>query len=82
MTITNPQKAILHIAKAKLAWDDETYRQVLVRIAGVTSSTDLDGAGFEAILGFANYCGFQPLGKGVAHAMATGPAWRRLRNWN
>lgn len=65
MTITNPQKAILHVAKAKLAWDDETYRQVLVRIGGVTSSVDLDQAGFEAIMGFANYCGFQPLGKGT-----------------
>lgn len=65
MTISKPQKAILHVAKAKLGWDDELYRQVLVRIAGVTSSTDIDQSGFEAVMGFAEYCGFRPLGKGA-----------------
>jgi hypothetical protein len=63
--ISKPQKAILHVAKAKLGWDDELYRQVLVRIAGVTSSTELDTPGFEAIMGFAEYCGFRPTGKGA-----------------
>ncbi len=66
MTISNPQKAILHIAKAKLGWDDDLYRQALVRIAGVTSSTELDQAGFEAMMGFAEYCGFRPVGRGAA----------------
>lgn len=65
MTLTNPQKAILHVAKSKLHWDDETYRMVLVRIAGVTTSKDLDQAGFEALMGFAQYCGFRPLEKGA-----------------
>lgn len=36
------QKALIHLVKTKLGWDDDTYRQVLVRIAGVTSSTELD----------------------------------------
>lgn len=65
MTLTNPQKAILHVAKAKLHWDDETYRMVLVRIAGVTTSKDLDQDGFAAVMGFAEYCGFRPLAKGA-----------------
>ena len=65
MTLTNPQKAILHVAKAKLGWDDDTYRMVLVRIAGVTTSSDLDQEGFEAMMGFADYCGFRPLAKGA-----------------
>jgi hypothetical protein len=65
MTITKPQKAILHVAKAKLALDDDTYRQCLVRIAGVTSSVELDQAGFEAVMGFFDYCGFRPMGKGA-----------------
>jgi hypothetical protein len=65
MTLTRPQKAILHVAKAKLGWDDNTYRMVLVRIAGVTTSKDLDQAGFEAMMGFADYCGFRPLAKGA-----------------
>ena len=63
MTISKSQKAILHVAKAKLALDDDTYRQALVRIAGVTSSTDLDQGGFEAVMGFFEYCGFRPLAK-------------------
>jgi len=65
MTIINGQKALLHVVKAKLGWTEEVYRQVLVRIAGVTSSTDLDRAGFDAIMGFADYCGFRPLAKGA-----------------
>lgn len=65
MTLTNPQKAILHLAADKLKWDDDTYRQVLVRIAGVTTSKDLDQAGFEAVMGFMEYSGFRPLAKGA-----------------
>lgn len=65
MSLTRRQKAIIHVAKTKLGWDDDTYRAVLVRIGGVTSSSDLDQAGFEAFMGFAEYCGFRPLGKGA-----------------
>ena len=65
MTLSRPQTAILHVAKSKLKWDDETYRLVLVRIAGVETSKDLDQAGFEAVMGFAEYCGFKPLEKGA-----------------
>ncbi len=65
MTISKAQKAIIHVAQGKLGWDEETYRQVLVRIAGVTSSTELDQDGFSAVMGFAEYCGFRPLGKGA-----------------
>jgi hypothetical protein len=65
MSLTRPQTSILHVAASKLKWDDDTYRQVLVRIAGVTTSKDLDQAGFEAVMGFADYCGFRPLGKGA-----------------
>lgn len=65
MTLTNPQISLIHVAKSKLGWDDDTYRQVLVRIAGVTTSKDLDQEGFEAVMGFADYCGFKPLGKGA-----------------
>ncbi len=60
MPISNKQKALLHVVKTKLHWSDEIYREVLVRIAGVTSSTELDQAGFDAIMGFAEYSGFRP----------------------
>jgi hypothetical protein len=65
MTLSRQQTAILHVAKAKLGWDDDCYRLALVRIAGVTTSKDLDHAGFEAMMGFAEYCGFRPLAKGA-----------------
>lgn len=65
MSLSRPQTSILHVAKSKLKWDDETYRMALVRIAGVESSKDLDQAGFEAMMGFADYCGFRPLAKGA-----------------
>ena len=65
MTLSRPQKAILHVAKAKLAWSDDDYRSALVRIAGVTTSSDPDQEGFEAMMGFADYCGFRPLAKGA-----------------
>ena len=65
MSLTRPQTAILHVSKAKLGLDDETWRQVLVRVAGVTSSTELDRDGFEAVMGFFDYAGFRPAGKGA-----------------
>lgn len=65
MSLTRPQTAILQIAKSKLALDDETYRQVLVRVAGVTSSKELDNTGFQAVMGFFDYAGFRPTGKGA-----------------
>jgi hypothetical protein len=64
MTLSRQQTAILHVAKTKLGWDDDTYRLALVRIAGVTTSKDLDQAGFEAMMGFMEHMGFRPLAKG------------------
>ena len=61
MTISRIQKAILHVAKAQLALDDDTYRRVLGKCAGVTSSTELDQAGFTAVMGFLEYAGFRPM---------------------
>ena len=63
MTITNAQKALLHVAKTKLKLADDTYRQILVHVAGCTSSTELDRGGFEAVMGFMEYLGFRPLKK-------------------
>jgi Bacteriophage Mu, GemA protein len=47
----NPrQLAVLHVAKARLGLDDETYRDLLESEAGVRSARDLDGAGFAAVM--------------------------------
>jgi hypothetical protein len=61
MTISKKQKAILHVAKSKLSLSDAEYRTALVHVAGVTSSTELDKAGFEAMMGLFEYMGFAPL---------------------
>lgn len=76
MTLTNPQKAILHVAKSKLRLSDEFYRSALAQIAGVTSSTEMDREGFEAMMGYFDYCGFKPTEAkgpnfGVRHGMAS-----------
>ena len=63
MPLSNSQNRIMHVAKAKLNLSDEAYRSSLVHIAGVTSSTELDQGGFEAMMGFFDYLGFKPLQK-------------------
>lgn len=61
MTISSNQIKLLHVAKGKLKLTDEDYRLVLVRVAGVTSSKDLDTPGFDALMGFFEHLGFKPL---------------------
>lgn len=61
MSLTRKQIALLHVAKTKLGFADADYRAVLVNLAGVTSSKDLDPDGFTCVMGFFEYCGFQPL---------------------
>lgn len=61
MSLSRKQKAILHVAKGKLALSEADYRACLVHVAGVTSATELDQAGFEAVMGLFEYLGFQPL---------------------
>jgi len=61
MTITNKQKAILHVAKGKLGLSDPEYRAALVHVTGATSSTELDKDGFDAMMGLFEYLGFEPL---------------------
>ena len=60
MTISKAQITILHVAKTKLALDGITYCSILAKCAGVTSSSELDVAGFTAVMGFFEYCGFAP----------------------
>lgn len=76
MTLSNKQKAVLHVAKSKLGLSDTDYRRILVHVAGVTSSTELDRPGFDAVMGFMAYLGFEPMRKasqdyGVRPGMAS-----------
>lgn len=60
MPITRNQIKLLHVAKGKLRLADADYRAILVHLAECTSSTELDRAGFEAVMGFFEYLGFKP----------------------
>ena len=42
--------AQIHIAKAQLGLDDANYRALLMRAAGVSTSSDLDINGFNAVM--------------------------------
>lgn len=56
--IGNREKAAIHVAKAKLGLDDDTYREILSRLGGVASSRDLDIRGFEKVMAHFESCGF------------------------
>ena len=56
--LTHKQKALLHVAKRDLGWDEETYRDVLKSHGGVKSSKTLDYEGFLAVMDHAEQCGF------------------------
>ena len=60
MKITKPQLKLLWTGKSRLGMDDITFRAALVQIAGVDSTRQLDRDGFEAMMGFFQYCGFAP----------------------
>jgi phage gp16-like protein len=61
MTISRRQIALLKVAVKQLGLTDAMYRSALAQIGGVTSSTELDREGFEAMLGFFEYGGFRPM---------------------
>jgi hypothetical protein len=50
MSISNEKKSVIHVAKQQLHMADEAYRALLARAAGVSSSAQLDEAGFAAVM--------------------------------
>ena len=60
--MTNRRLALIHVAKAKLELSDEGYRDALSYLANVESSKDLDEDGFDTMMGFFEWKGFQPIG--------------------
>ena len=64
MRVTHRQRKLLQFARRKLGLDEAAYRDALVTLAGVTSSTDLEREGFEVMMGYFEYLGFQPLRSG------------------
>jgi len=60
MPITNKQKALIHVAKAKTGMTDEEYREFLGSF-GVGSSTDLTPGKFDEAMREFKKLGFKPL---------------------
>lgn len=52
--------AKIHIAKQQLGLDDETYRALLARVAGVRSAKELNKRQTSAVLAEFERLGFQP----------------------
>jgi phage gp16-like protein len=53
--------AKVHIAKAQLGWDDDTYRETLARVTGKSSAKDLNIKELEAVLKAFAKSGFKAL---------------------
>lgn len=62
--IDNRTKAAIHVAKKQLALSDDSYRDLMKRIAGVTSSKDLDEAGARRLMTEFERLGFVNASKG------------------
>lgn len=48
--IDRKKLGLIHLAKKNLAMDDDDYRAMLLRVAGVESSKMLDAVGFAAVM--------------------------------
>lgn len=68
--------AKIHIARKELAMEDEDYRALLQRVAGVASSRDLDAGGLDRVLAELRRLGFKP--KPGAQAGKAGQPPRKL----
>jgi len=59
MTISNNQKAVVHIAAGQIGLEKDAYRDALYAHAGVRSAKDLDYKGFKAVMEHFEKSGFQ-----------------------
>lgn len=79
--IRNAQLARIHIAKAQLGLDDDTYRAMLFSVARVTSAKDLDEAGRRNVLDHLKARGFKDQGgrdRGRPHNANNSPLIRKI----
>lgn len=83
MAAPDKKVMLIQVAKRRLGLTDEDYRAILGRIAGVTSSRDLDDIGFAAVMHHFNALGFQSTSKkrnfGDRKGMATPAQVSKIR---
>jgi phage gp16-like protein len=58
MAISNKQKALIHVARAKTGMSEDAYRELLATF-GAASSTDLGPDAFDRLMGHFKTLGFQ-----------------------
>lgn len=58
MAVSTGQLGLLHVGKTQLGLDDDEYRDLLERVAGVRSAKNLTSAGFEQVLAHMQRLGF------------------------
>lgn len=51
--------ALVRVARSRLKMDEASYRALLLRIAGVSSSTELDATGFDQVMAEFRRLGFK-----------------------
>lgn len=54
---------LIHVGKSSLNWDDDTYRSVLYRLTGKSSSSRCTDAEGDKILSYMKEQGFEPTAK-------------------
>ena len=57
--MTNKQLALLHVAKSRLALDEDAYRAILRSAGGVESARELDAGGFMMVMHRFKELGFE-----------------------
>ena len=72
MPIGRKKKALIHIAKADLHLEDESYRQILKGVAGVESAAELTREGFDKVMKRFQELGFKGLLPSPFHPVPKG----------
>lgn len=82
--LTHKQISLLHVAKNQLGLDDDTYRAILVKVAGCDSAADLTQPGFTAAVKYFTAMGFRSTwtkrSYGYRPTMATPPQIDLIRS--
>lgn len=59
MALSKKQLGLIHVAKKQLGLKDDDYRALLSGVAGVSSSKELDAAGFDQVMESFKRLGFK-----------------------
>lgn len=59
MPISNARKSVIHVARHQLQMADTDYRALLQRVAGVSSSSELDDSSFDKVMAEFERLGFR-----------------------